>query len=145
MTAVRELGIEVVLERQPSEISYGMRRLTVIARAIAAKPRILFMDEPAAGLDERERSELVRIIRRLAKEWNMAILLIEHDVAMVSAVSDRMIALDFGSMIASGDPDEVRAHPSVVASYLGIDEVEVEQNSGASIAEITETGLVGDA
>ena len=144
LTAVRELGIEVVLERQPSEISYGMRRLTVIARAIAAKPRILFMDEPAAGLDARERTELIRIIRHLAKDWNMAILLIEHDVAMVSEVSDRMIALDFGSMIASGDPDEVRGHPSVIASYLGIDEEEVEQEEASgALSPIASTAGVG--
>jgi sulfate-transporting ATPase len=121
LNAVRDLGIESVLERMPSEISYGMRRLTAIARSIAANPRVLFLDEPAAGLDERERGELVQIIRRLARDWNVAIVLIEHDVAMVTEVSDRMLALEFGAVIAHGAPDSVRTDPAVLASYIGID------------------------
>jgi ABC-type branched-subunit amino acid transport system ATPase component len=128
----------------PSEISYGMRHLVAIARAIAAKPRVLFLDEPAAGLDERERAEVVEIIRRLARDWNIAVLLIEHDVALVLSASDRMLALDVGAEVAAGLPEEVRTHPAVIASYLGVDEEQVRE-TGGSIAEIPVTGLVGDA
>jgi sulfate-transporting ATPase len=83
---------------------------------------VLLLDEPAAGLDVQERDELVRIIRRLAEDWGMAVLLIEHDVALVARVADRMIALDFGRLIAEGSSDEVRLSPAVIASYLGVDE-----------------------
>jgi sulfate-transporting ATPase len=111
----------------PGEISYGTRRLVVIARSIAAEPRVLLLDEPAAGLDVQERDELVRIIRRLAEDWGMAILLIEHDVALVARVADRMIALDFGRLIAEGSADEVRLSAAVIASYLGVDEAAVAE------------------
>jgi len=128
----------------PSEITYGMRHLVAIARAIAAKPRVLFLDEPAAGLDERERAEVVEIIRRLARDWNIAILLIEHDVALVLSVSDRMLALDVGAEVASGLPEEVRSHPAVIASYLGVDEDQV-LDSDVPVTEASLTGLVEDS
>jgi sulfate-transporting ATPase len=135
LTAIHELGLESILEKMPSEISYGARRLVVIARSIAARPRVLLLDEPAAGLDVQERDELVRIIRRLAEDWGMAVLLIEHDVALVSSVADRMIALDFGRLIAQGSPDEVRLNPAVIASYLGVDE-EAEELAPAKFLKI---------
>jgi sulfate-transporting ATPase len=127
LIAVHELGLESHLEQMPGEISYGTRRLVVIARSIAAEPRVLLLDEPAAGLDVQERDELVRIIRRLAEDWGMAILLIEHDVALVARVADRMIALDFGRLIAEGSADEVRLSAAVIASYLGVDEAAVAE------------------
>lgn len=124
--AVHELGLTDDLARTPSELSYGKRRLLALARAIAAGPKILMLDEPAAGLDEAERSEIVQTIRRLATEWGMAVLLIEHDVPLVSAVSDKMMALDFGAVVASGDPSTVRSSPAVITSYLGLSEAEVD-------------------
>jgi ABC-type branched-subunit amino acid transport system ATPase component/branched-subunit amino acid ABC-type transport system permease component len=139
--AVHELGLEHALEAMPSEISYGTRRLVVIARAIAARPRVLLLDEPAAGLDVQERDELVRIIRRLAEDWGIAVLLIEHDVALVARVADRMIALDFGQLIAQGSPDEVRLNPRVIASYLGVDEDAVA--SAESAPELSEVVAAG--
>ncbi|MGH3321041.1 MAG: ABC transporter permease subunit [Streptosporangiaceae bacterium] len=117
--AIRQFQLESVLSRQPGELSHGKRRLLAIARAIAAGPRVLLLDEPAAGLDERERAELAGTIRRLAHEWGMAVLLIDHDLSLVEAVSDRMLALDFGSTVASGPPDKVRSDPAVRSSYLG--------------------------
>jgi ABC-type branched-subunit amino acid transport system ATPase component/branched-subunit amino acid ABC-type transport system permease component len=122
VTAIRDLGLEEYLGQLPGELPYGVRRLVVIARAIAAQPRVLCLDEPAAGLDEHDRVELVAIIRRLAVERGMAILLIEHDVALVSAASDRMIAIDFGTVVATGTPSEVREDPAVVSSYLGVED-----------------------
>jgi sulfate-transporting ATPase len=117
--AVEELGLTDSLLKFPGELSYGTRRLVAIARAVASGPRILLLDEPAAGLDEQQRVELASVVRRLAHDWNLAVLLIEHDVALVSSLSDEMLALDFGKTIAYGTPDEVRAHPAVISAYLG--------------------------
>jgi sulfate-transporting ATPase len=122
--AAREFGLEGLLDARPSELTYGTRRLLAIVRAIASNPRVLLLDEPAAGLDEREREDLALLIRRLATEWRMAILLVDHDVALVSNASDHMLALDGGKAVARGTPDDVRSHPTVVASYLGSAAVE---------------------
>jgi ABC-type branched-subunit amino acid transport system ATPase component len=122
--AAREFGLEGLLDVRPSELTYGTRRLLAIVRAIASSPRVLLLDEPAAGLDEREREDLTVLIRRLATEWRMAILLVDHDVALVSNASDHMLALDAGKAVARGTPDDVRSHPTVVSSYLGSAAVE---------------------
>ncbi|MBO0748335.1 MAG: branched-chain amino acid ABC transporter ATP-binding protein/permease, partial [Acidimicrobiaceae bacterium] len=143
LAAVRDLGLEEYLDKLPGQLPYGVRRLVVIARAIAAQPRVLCLDEPAAGLDEGDRRELVSIIRRLASERAMAVLLIEHDVALVSATSDRMIAIDFGSTVASGTPNEVREDPAVVASYLGVEEAEVSEGSELNVASASDSLLGG--
>jgi sulfate-transporting ATPase len=120
--AVEEFDLLEVLDRRPSELPYGKRRLLAISRALATGPRVLLLDEPAAGLGDTDRIELRRLVRRLADDWGMAVVLIEHDVALVMDVSDRVMALEFGSKIAEGPPSEVRRHPEVVRSYLGSDD-----------------------
>jgi sulfate-transporting ATPase len=90
-----------------------------IARAVSTGPSVILLDEPAAGLDGEERSELVRLIRGLADEWGLAVLVVEHDISLVFETCDRIAVLDFGVKIADGGPDEIAADPSVVASYLG--------------------------
>ena len=80
---------------------------------------MLLLDEPAAGLDETESAELGRLVRRLADEWGMGILLIEHDVALVLETADRVVVLDFGHKIAEGAPAEIRSNPAVRKAYLG--------------------------
>ncbi|GAA0365704.1 branched-chain amino acid ABC transporter permease/ATP-binding protein [Actinoallomurus spadix] len=107
------------LHRFPTELAYGTRHLVAIARAVAAAPKVLMLDEPAAGLSEVERTEVGDLIRHLADDWGIAVLLVEHDVELVRRVSDRAIALDFGRQIAAGTPDEVLADPRVVEAYLG--------------------------
>jgi len=119
VAAVREFGLEDDLDRKPSELPYGQRRLVGIARAVATRPSVLLLDEPAAGLDEAETRELSELIVRLAKEWGLGVLLVEHDVSLVMAVCDRIVALDFGRVIATGTPDEIRGNAAVVAAYLG--------------------------
>jgi sulfate-transporting ATPase len=119
VAAVREFGLEDDLDRRPSELPYGRRRLVGIARAVAIGPSVLLLDEPAAGLDERETAELGDLVRRLATEWGLAVLLVEHDVSLVMSTCDRIVALDFGRVIATGTPEEVRADEAVVAAYLG--------------------------
>jgi sulfate-transporting ATPase len=107
------------LHRLPTELAYGTRHLVAIARAVAAAPKVLMLDEPAAGLSEVERAEVGDLIRHLADDRGIAVLLVEHDVELVRRVSDRAIALDFGKQIAAGTPDEVLADPRVVEAYLG--------------------------
>ncbi|MEU7816727.1 branched-chain amino acid ABC transporter permease/ATP-binding protein [Pseudonocardia sp. NPDC049154] len=119
LAAIREFGLEEYLHVRPTELPYGRRRLVAIARAVAAEPSVLLLDEPAAGLDEVESRELGDLIIRLAREWGMAVLLIEHDVSMVMRLCDRIYALEFGKCIASGTAAEIRTDERVVASYLG--------------------------
>lgn len=114
-----QLGIAEHLDRLPNDISFGQRRLIGVARALAARPKVLLLDEPAAGLDGQETEELGQLIRRVAHEWGIAVLLVEHDVPMVSAFSDSVIAIDFGHEIALGTASEVLAHPDVRRAYLG--------------------------
>ena len=128
-TVIREFGLESVLDRQPGELSYGTRRLVAIARAIAAGPSILLLDEPAAGLDDHERGELSRLILRLARDWGMGILLVEHDVPMVMQVCDRIYVLEIGQVIASGTPAEIRNNSKVIEAFLGS---KVDTNEGVS-------------
>ena len=89
---------------------------------MAARPTVLLLDEPAAGLGELERTQLRAVIRMLAEGWGTAVLLVEHDVDLVMDVSDQVLALDFGRAIAVGTPEEIRRHPAVIEAYLGTDE-----------------------
>ncbi|MCK9905123.1 ATP-binding cassette domain-containing protein [Frankia sp. Cpl3] len=119
------------LDRIPSELSYGRRRQVAIARAIATEPSILLLDEPAAGLNESETQELSDLLRRLVDEWGIGILLVEHDVPMLNRVCDRLVVMDFGAVIATGTPAEIRTDPRVIAAYLG-EERETENDPAAS-------------
>jgi sulfate-transporting ATPase len=101
-----------------------------IARAIAAEPSVLLLDEPAAGLDETETRELADLLRRLVDEWGIGILLVEHDVPMLNRVCDRLVVMDFGTVIATGTPAEIRTDPRVVAAYLGEDREATKEEVG---------------
>jgi sulfate-transporting ATPase len=118
---VETFELSDVLDKRPSELSQGQARLVGIARAMCAEPSLLFLDEPAAGLDSHERAELGRSIRALATEHGIGIVLVEHDVPLVMGVCDVVVALDFGRVIAQGPPQLVREHPAVVASYIGVE------------------------
>jgi ABC-type branched-subunit amino acid transport system ATPase component/ABC-type branched-subunit amino acid transport system permease subunit len=119
VAAIEEFGLLDDLDKLPTELPYGRRRLVAIARAVAMEPSVLLLDEPAAGLSESETAELAALVRRLADRWGMAIVLIEHDMTFVMSVCDSVTVLDFGQQIASGSVDEIRNDPQVRAAYLG--------------------------
>ena len=120
VTAVREFGLEADLGAKPQELPYGRRRLVAIARAVATDPAILLLDEPAAGLDDAETAELSTLIRQLADRRGIGVLLVEHDMNLVMGVCDRIVVLNFGAILGAGTPAEIRAHPEVIAAYLGV-------------------------
>jgi len=107
------------------ELSYGDQRRLEIARAMCTGPELLCLDEPAAGLNPRESSELNVLLQAIKREHVVSILLIEHDMGVVMGVSDHIVVLDYGKRIAAGTPDEVRADPTVIAAYLGVEDEEV--------------------
>ena len=107
---------------QPAySLSYANRRRLEIARALATRPRLLLLDEPAAGMNPKETHEVTELIGRLRDELGLAILVIEHDMHVVEGISDRVVALDHGVKIAEGSFDAVATHPAVVEAYLGRD------------------------
>jgi sulfate-transporting ATPase len=129
MAAVADLELTEYLDAAPRELPYGKRRLVAIARAIATDPSVLLLDEPGAGLDEHETAELGLVVRRLAEDWGIGVLLIEHDVKMLMETSDRVVVLDFGRKIAEGAPEAIRGDALVRAAYLGDAEPEHERDA----------------
>jgi sulfate-transporting ATPase len=118
-SAVREFGLADELGRKPTDLPQGHRRLVAIARAVASQPSVILLDEPAAGLSPVETAELGRLIRRLARQWGMGVLIIEHDVGLVMDICDRVVALEFGELLCEGAPADVAADRRLVAAYLG--------------------------
>lgn len=116
---IQSFELDGELTHFPNEMPQGRRRLLGVARALAGQPSVLLLDEPAAGLDERETAELGDQLRRVAREQKIGMLLVEHDMSLVTSICDRVVALDFGKMIFSGPADEVLGDRAIRAAYLG--------------------------
>ena len=127
------VGMGEAAERPCGELAYGDLKRLELAVALANEPRLLFMDEPTAGMGPAERKELMRLTARIAREHGIGVLFTEHDMDVVFGHSDRIMVLDRGQIIAIGRPDEVRADPRVQATYLGHGLVR-EQASGREAA-----------
>jgi len=112
------LGLQTIVDELPSELSQGQRKLVGIGRALAARPRVVCLDEPAAGLDTHESEELGRRLRGLV-DVGQAMLLVDHDMGLVLGICDEVVVLEFGKVIARGAADAVRRDPRVITAYLG--------------------------
>ncbi|HMV38484.1 ATP-binding cassette domain-containing protein [Plasticicumulans sp.] len=124
------MGLTADANRLAGELPYGRQRRLEIARAMCTGPRLVCLDEPAAGLNPRETHELSELIRTLRSEHRVTVLLIEHDMSLVMGISEHIVVLDHGEVIAAGNPETIRSSPAVIAAYLGAEEAEVEGGEG---------------
>ena len=130
--ALRTVGIEHLADRLPEDLSHGHRKVVGVARALAARPKLLLLDEPAAGLDAHESADLSKMLRGLLEE-GITIFLIDHDMGLVLSVCDEIYVLDFGRIVAHGTPAEIRRDPAVIAAYLGESGTNLEHDLASAL------------
>ncbi len=122
MKYIRFMGLEDVADEVSANLPYGKQRHVEIARALATRPQLLLLDEPAAGMNPQETAELMELICRIRDEFKLTVFMIEHHMDLVMGISDRIYVIDFGKQIAQGTPNEVQSNPAVIAAYLGEEE-----------------------
>jgi len=122
MELLKIVGLDGVANELATSLPYGQQRRLEIARALATHPKLLLLDEPAAGMNPQETDELGMFIKDIKEKFCLTVFMIEHHMNLVMGISDRIYVIDFGKQIAEGTPKEVRDNPAVIAAYLGVDE-----------------------
>jgi branched-chain amino acid transport system ATP-binding protein len=123
------VGLGQMADSRSDSLPYGLQRKLEIARALALSPKVLLLDEPAAGMNPDESLELMNLIESLRKKYNLTILLIEHHMELVMGICERIIVLNFGEVLAEGNSEEIQSNEEVITAYLGLDEEEDEREA----------------
>ena len=118
---LNDFGLASVAENRAGNLPYGAQRRVEIVRALATRPKVIFLDEPAAGMNPEETADLTRLIKKIQSEYHTAVLLIEHDMSLVMNIAERIYVLDHGHLLAEGTPKEIQDNPEVIKAYLGGD------------------------
>ena len=119
ISLLKEVGLDHKKDELACNLPYGEQRRLEIARALATNPKILFLDEPAAGMNPQETNDLTKLIHDIKDKFNVTIILIEHDMSLVMTICERIYVLDYGKCIANGIPEEIKNNPRVIEAYLG--------------------------
>jgi len=113
------LDLEAYRDKIIAGLPYGVRKVAELARALCSEPKLILLDEPSSGLNVEETDDMSFWIRDINHELGITVLMVEHDMSLVNRVSDRVLALNYGRVVATGTPAEIQSHPEVVAAYLG--------------------------